>query len=79
VAIASLWIPNPGSALEGHRTPESAWHLDLAEKNVNIWKKNGITYDQVFDANAGSDSLQHDIYRIQDETLPVFNLQSSLV
>lgn len=79
VAIASLWIPNPGSALEGHRTPESAWHLDLAEKNVDLWKKNGITYDQVFDANAGSDSLQHDIYRIQDETLPVFNLQSSLV
>lgn len=74
IAIASIWIPNPGSALEGHRTPEPAWHLDLAEKNVSLWKKNGITYNQVYDANAGSTTLQHDIYRIQSELFPVFKL-----
>lgn len=72
VAIASLWIPNIGSALEGHRTPEPSWHLDLAEKNVNLWIKNGITYNQLYDANAEGDTLQHDIYRIHDELFPVF-------
>lgn len=76
VAIGSVWIPNPGSALEGHRSPEAAWHLDLAEKNVAIWKRNGITYKNVHDGNAGSDTLQHDIYRIQDELLPVFKTQT---
>jgi hypothetical protein len=77
IAIGSVWIPNPGSALRGHRTPESSWHLDLAVKNVSILKKNGITYNQVYDGNAGSDTLQHDIYRIQDELLPIFNSQNN--
>ncbi|WP_241428274.1 radical SAM protein [Clostridium sp. DJ247] len=72
VAIGSVWIPNPGSELSGHRTPEPSWHLDLAVRNVAIWKKNGITYDHTYNSNANSDTLQHDIYKIEDELLPVF-------
>jgi hypothetical protein len=72
VGTFTVWCPNPGSELEGHRSPEPGWYLDLAHKLVAIWKKNGITYDQVFDCNASSETLQHDIYRIEDETLPVF-------
>jgi hypothetical protein len=74
VAIGSVWIPNPGSELMGHRTPEAAWHLDLAEKNVAILKKNGISYQQVYDSNAGSDTLQHDIFRIQEGLMPVLEV-----
>jgi len=72
VGTTTIWCPNIGSALEGHRTPEASWHLDIAEKLVSIWRKNGFTYDDIYDAHASSDSLQHDIYRIQDELLPIF-------
>ena len=72
VGTSTIWCPNPGSELEGHRAPEPGWYLDLAEKLVVIWKKNGFTYDQIFDCHASSDSLQHDIWRIQDELLPIF-------
>ena len=46
--------------------------VDLAEKLVTAWKQAGFTFQQVCDANASSDSLQHDIWRIQDELLPAF-------
>jgi hypothetical protein len=72
VGTFTVWCPSPGSELEGHRSPEPGWYLDLAHKLVAIWKKNGISYDHVFDSHASSDTLQHDIYRIEDELLPVF-------
>ncbi|HEY3491213.1 MAG TPA: radical SAM protein [Candidatus Deferrimicrobiaceae bacterium] len=72
VGINSVWIPCPGSGLEGHRSPVPAWYMDLAFKLVPIWKKAGFTFEQVCDANASSDYLQHDIWRIEDELLPIF-------
>ncbi|BDG02382.1 radical SAM protein [Anaeromyxobacter oryzae] len=72
VGTFTVWCPNPGSELRGHRAPEPAWYLDLAEKLVTIWKRNGITYEHVYDANASSVGIQHDLYRIQDELFPVF-------
>jgi Radical SAM superfamily len=69
----TIWCPNPGSGLEGHRAPEPSWYLDLAHRLVPIWKKNGFTYDQAHDCHASSDSLQHDVWRIQDEMLPIFS------
>jgi hypothetical protein len=78
VGTFAVWCPNPGSELEGHRCPEPGWYLDLAHKLVAIWKKNGITYQHVFDSNASSDTLQHDIYRIEDETLPIFGTARQL-
>ena len=62
----------------GHDAPEPGWYLDLAEKLVAIWKKHGITYEHVYDSNASSLGIQHDLYRIEDELLPVFHSEQTL-
>jgi hypothetical protein len=72
IAISPSWFPNPGSALEGHRSPEPAWHVDVAKKTAAFYRKAGFTWDQIYDANAAPLTLVHDIYRIEDELLPVF-------
>lgn len=73
IAYAGAWCPNPGSALEGHRTPEPAWHFDMAKKVTAFLRKAGFTYEQLYDASAGADGLWFDFYRIEDERLPVFS------
>lgn len=73
LAMANGWIPNPGSALEGHRSPEPEWHLDLARKNYEIYRKRGFTWDQIYDGNAAPLTLVHDLYRIEEERLPIFD------
>ncbi|MFT3959962.1 radical SAM protein [Propionivibrio sp.] len=72
LAISPAWIPNPGSALEGHRSPEPEWHLDVAKKTYEIYRKRGFTWDQVYDGNAAPLTLLHDIYRIEERRFPVF-------
>ena len=72
IGFASSWNPNPGSALEGHRSPEPAWYLDLYKKNVAILRKYGFTYEQIYDCYALPSGVVLDIYRIEDESLPVF-------
>jgi hypothetical protein len=73
VALLSPWTPYPGSALEGHRSPGWEWHLELIYKNAEILRKNGLTYEQLYDASASSIFYPaHDIYRIEDELLSVF-------
>lgn len=72
VGTASIWCPNPGSDLEGHRAPEAQWYLDLGHKIAAIWKKAGFTWANLYDSNASVDTLQHDIWRIEAETLPIF-------
>jgi hypothetical protein len=69
VCVPSQWCPNPGSALEGHRTPEPAWHLDLAEQVVRLQKKGGITFQQVHDSSNNDLGLAHDIWKIEDGLL----------
>ncbi|MBV4428064.1 radical SAM protein [Clostridium tyrobutyricum] len=68
----AAWCPNPGSQLEGHRTPEPEWHLDMAYRVYNIFRKAGFTYEQLYDCNAQPTTLCHDLYKIEDELLPVF-------
>ena len=75
VCFATSWNPNPGSALEGHRAPEPQWHLDLYKKIAGIFRKNGFTYDDIYDTSSSGVSIIHDIYRIEDENLPVFKSQ----
>ncbi|HSN16023.1 MAG TPA: radical SAM protein, partial [Anaeromyxobacteraceae bacterium] len=70
IAISPPWYPNPGSALEGHRSPEPEWHLDVARKTAAIYRKVGFTWDQIYDANAAPITLVHDIYRIEEGRLP---------
>ena len=72
IGLATVWNPNPGSALEGHRAPEPSWYFDLFRKISAIHRKYGFTYEQIYDCSGGTGILS-DIYRIEDETLPVFN------
>jgi hypothetical protein len=72
LAISPAWIPNPGSALEGHRSPEPEWHLDVARKTYEIYRKRGFTWEQVYDGNAEPLKLLDDIYRIEEQRFPVF-------
>lgn len=78
VAIAGGWIPNPGSALEGHKSPDPEWHVDLAKKTYALFRKVGFTYDEIYSAYANPNTLVHDMYKIEEELLPVFKkLQES--
>lgn len=72
LSLTNAWNPNPGSKLEGHRTPTPEWHLDMAKKTYAIFKKAGFTYEQYFDVSPSPDFLVHDIYRIEEELLPIF-------
>ncbi|MBI4334257.1 MAG: hypothetical protein HY673_23620 [Chloroflexi bacterium] len=36
------WAPAPGSALEGHQTPTTAWHIDVTVKVLDIWEQYGL-------------------------------------
>lgn len=63
IAFPGAWIPNPGSALEGHRSPEASWHFDLAKKCAAIYAKNGFTTHQLYSC-AGGRSYFSDIFRI---------------
>ncbi|PRR85798.1 radical SAM protein [Clostridium luticellarii] len=73
ICLTDAWNPNPGSALEGHRTPEPEWHLDVSLKVYEIFKKAGFTFEQFYDLSPYSNFIVHDIYKIEDELLPVFN------
>jgi hypothetical protein len=72
ICFATSWNPNPGSALEGHRSPEPEWHFDLFKKIAAIYRRHGFTYNEIYDCYATPTTLIHDIYRIEDETLSVF-------
>jgi hypothetical protein len=59
-------VPNPGSALEGHSSPDWEWHLELAYKNAEILRKNGLTFEQLYNSSASSNYPVFDIYRIEN-------------
>ncbi|GIM29768.1 hypothetical protein CPJCM30710_24340 [Clostridium polyendosporum] len=71
ISLTGAWNPNPGSILEGHRTPEPEWHLDMAKKSFAIFRKAGFTFDQYFDIAPFPHFLIHDLYRIEDGLLPI--------
>jgi len=48
VAVPQIWMPKPGSALEGHRAPTSEWFIDLFLKTYKILVRNGITHEQYY-------------------------------
>jgi biotin synthase-related radical SAM superfamily protein len=66
VCLPGAWCPNPGSAMEGHRTPEPGWHLDLSEKAYRLQRSAGITYQQVHDASNNDLGLARDIWKIEE-------------
>lgn len=79
LSLTNAWNPNPGSKLEGHRTPSPEWHLDLAKKTYNIFKQAGFTYEEYFDVSPSADFLVHDIFKIEEERLPIFRQEKLVV
>lgn len=71
ISLVGAWNPNPGSKLEGHRTPTAEWHLDLYKKTYQIFKKAGFTLQQLVDVAPSPDFIVSDIYRIEEGILPV--------
>lgn len=65
VALSLAWIPNIGSALEGQRSPTEEWHWEVVNKNYEILRKNGITYDILYDSLPNRRVLG-DLFRIND-------------
>ena len=63
ICYAGAWIPNPGSALEGHRSPEPSWHYDLTLKVAAIYRKHGYTTAQLYHT-FGNSTAAHDAFRI---------------
>jgi hypothetical protein len=66
IAIPSQWNVNVGSALEGHRTPTEEWHWEVFERTVAIYRKYGLTWDELNDATAGADTIVHDLFRLEE-------------
>lgn len=64
--------PMAGTAFAGMATPDVKWYLDMCHKQVEIQRKNGIEYKHLYAVAARKDNLANDIYRIEDELLPVF-------
>jgi len=63
IAFPGPWIPNPGSALEGHRTPEASWHYDVIRKTASIFEKHGFTTAQLY-ACSGWQNQFIDTFRV---------------
>ena len=63
LCYAGAWCPNPGSALEGHRSPETEWHYDLTLKVVNIFRRYGYTTEQLY-RGSGASGPFHYAFRI---------------
>lgn len=77
VCFPRPWQPNPGSALEGHRSPEPEWHYDMNRKVAAIFRRTGFTYEQLYDCMSAPDTLVHDVYKIEDKLLPVFKQKTA--
>lgn len=61
--LAGPFTPRPGTALEGHRSPETSWHWDLQLKVAQIQHKYGYTTDQIYNC-AIPGRVAHDLFRI---------------
>lgn len=61
--LAGPFQPRVGTALEGHRSPETSWHWDLQLKVAQIQHKYGYTTDQIYNC-AIPGRVAHDLFRI---------------
>ncbi len=61
--LAGPFQPRVGTALEGHRSPETPWHWDLQLKVAQIQLKYGYTTDQIYNC-AIPGRVAHDLFRI---------------
>lgn len=64
LACVNQWNVNVGSPLEGHRTPTEEWHWEVFEKTVATYRRYGVSWDELRDANATVDTVPFDLFRI---------------
>lgn len=69
IAVPSPWKPCIGSALEGHRSPVTAWHQEVFERTYAIYKKYGFTLEQFHFTN-DRDSVLGYLFELDGQTLP---------
>lgn len=67
VACVSQWYVNVGSPLEGHRTPTEEWHWDVFERTVGMYRKYGVSWEQLRNANANPDIVPFDLFRLYED------------
>jgi hypothetical protein len=66
IASASTWRPVVGSILEGHRSPEAAWHFDLQKKIASLYKRYGFTFADLHNVSPSA-GLAVTLYQIDNE------------
>lgn len=66
VVCPNQWNVNVGSPLEGHRTPTEEWHWNIAERAAAIYRKYGITWENIRNANAAADTVTFDLFRVAE-------------
>jgi len=66
IGSASTWRPVVGSVLEGHRSPETAWHFDLQRQIANLYKRYGFTLDDLHNVSPSA-GLAVTIFQIENE------------
>ena len=69
IAAPTIWKPCIGSALEGHRSPTTEWHQEVAERTYQIYKKYGFTIEQYYYTRFGDDYYAYR-YKLDGEKLP---------
>jgi hypothetical protein len=53
------------SGFEGHRSPTTAWHLDLQHKIAAIYKQNGVKFEQLYNVSP-TVGLARTIFQIEE-------------
>ncbi|MDR1067272.1 MAG: radical SAM protein [Clostridiales bacterium] len=71
ISLTGGWNVGIGSALEGHRTPEPAWHWDMYNKAHDILKKYGFKHQDYFDVSPGANTLVGDLFAVEEELFPI--------
>lgn len=71
IPYPSIWRPCIGSGLEGHRSPKSSWHQEVAAATYQVHKKMNIPILQKYYSDAGGeDSVYMDLAKLDGEFLP---------
>ncbi|MDR1067271.1 MAG: radical SAM protein [Clostridiales bacterium] len=71
ISLTGGWNVGLGSALEGHRTPEPAWHWDMHNKVKDILKKHDYKYLDYFNVSAGATTVVSDLLAADEGLFPV--------
>jgi len=71
ISGSSGWNAGPGSALEGHRTPEPEWHWDFQLRVHEIQKRAGFNYETCFNNYPSPNFVGADLHAIDEELFPI--------